>query len=192
MNTVDKQAGLIGSNIMRKGCMVGLASVGHHSWEFTRSLLWQAQPLNYRYTYNWTVGRNLVDAYNILFDMAKSGDYEYLFLMEEDTIAPPETWVKLLNKMRYNKDIFAVTGVYPRKLGGDPTPFFYRGNLNGPYLDWVYGEFFEVTGIPLGCLILRIDMLKEMDEFVGDVYIKDYPVMGEGKWVKAYCRMNVP
>ncbi len=182
----------LGSNVMRKGCLVGLATVGHHSWQFTRDLIYETRPLNFMYSYQWIEGRPIEEAYNLLFHLAKEGRFEYLFLKEEDTIAPPESWMRMMNKMRYNPDLFAVTAVYPRKSGGDPTPFFYRGNLGGAYLNWKWGEFFEVTGIPFGCTLIRVADLEKMDPHVDEVDIQDWPGQGQITRVKRYAAMLVP
>ena len=189
---VDKETGQIGSATMRRGCLVGLATVGHHSWQFTKDLLTEARPLNYFYSYFWIPGREVAEAYNLIFDYAKEGDFEFVFLKEEDTIADPHSWTTMLHKMRYNPDIFAITGVYPRKYGGDPTPFFYRGNGRGAYLDWKWGEFFEVTGIPFGCTIVRVADLEKLDKYVEDIVVENYPKDGVNKTVKAYCQTNTP
>lgn len=181
-----------GSDAVRNGCLVGLATVGAHSWQFTKDLVNEARPMNYHYEYFWVPGRGLAEAYNIIFDYAKENDFEFIFLKEEDTIAPPTAWVSMTNKLRYNPDISAVTAVYPRKLGGDPTPFFYRGNGRGAYLDWKWGEFFEVTGMPFGCTIIRVADLEKIDEYVGKVLVKDYPNVGEERTVTAYCLDNIP
>ena len=189
---IDKTKGQIGSAVMKRGCLVGLATVGHHSWDFTRDLLQAAVPLNYFYTYLWIPGRSIAEAYNLIFDHAKEHNFEFVYLKEEDTIAEAHAWTTLLNKMRYNPDITAITGVYPRKYGGDPTPFFYRGNGRGSYLDWKWGEFFEVTGIPFGCCVIRVADLKKIDPYINDVEIENFPQGGHNKTVKEYCRMTTP
>jgi len=171
--------------------MIGLATVGHHSYQFTRDLLLMNKPLNFFYTYSWIPGRPIPEAYNILFDMAKKGEHEFLFLKEEDTIAPANSLVSMYRKLRYNPDIFAITGVYPRRDGTDPSPFFYRGNGRSSYYDWKWGEFFEVTGVPFGCLLLRVSELEKLDEFVGDIEVENYPQVGESTTVKEYCKTDV-
>ena len=188
---VNPDKGQIGSDVARQGCLIGLATVGHHSWQFTRDLVSMNRPLNYYYSYSWIPNRPIDEAYNLLFDIAKEGNHEYIFLKEEDTIAPPHAWVRMLNKMRYNPDIFAITGVYPRKDGSDPTPFFYRGNGRGSYVDWKWGEFFEVTAIPFGCVVMRVSELVKLDEFVGEVEVEDHPHGGVNKIVKEYCKSDV-
>lgn len=182
---------LLGSDSVRKGCLMGIASIGHNCWRFTESLVTDARPMNYAYGYMWVVGRSLTDAYNILMHYAKLNGYEYLFLREEDTIAPPDAWTKMVNKMERNPEITAITGIYPRKGGGDPTPFIYRGNLHGPYIDWKWGEFFEVTGIPFGCTLIRVADLEKLDPFTDDVEIPSYPEAGINLTAKAYCKMQV-
>ena len=136
------------------------------------------------------VGRSIPEAYNILFDMAKNGDHEFLFLKEEDTIMPAHGFVSMYRKLKYNPDIFAVSAVYPRRDGSDPSPFFYRGNGRSSYVDWKWGEFFEVTGVPFGCLLLRTSELEKMDELVKDVEVENYPTTGVTTTVKEYCQTD--
>ena len=125
---VNPNTGQIGSNVARQGCLIGLATVGHHSFQFTRDLLTMNRPLNFFYTYSWVPGRTIPEAYNMILDSAKKGNHEFVLLKEEDTIMPAHGFVSLYRKLKYNPDIFAVSGVYPRKDGSDPSPFFYRGN----------------------------------------------------------------
>ena len=183
----------IGSDSMRTGCLIGLATVGHHSWEFTRSIAHQsaAHPLNMFYTYLWIVKRPIHEAYNLIFDHAIEEGFEYVFLLEEDTIAPTGTWATMINKLRYNPDIFAVTAPYPRKSEVDPTPLFFRGHGHGPYLDWKYGEFFEVTAMPFGCTVLRTSGLEKLAEHVGESEVMNYPSVGFKRTVKDFCKQNV-
>jgi SAM-dependent methyltransferase len=184
----------LGSDVMRAGCLIGLATVGHHSWEFTRSLVHQSQahPLNMFYTFLWVPKRPVYEAYNCIFDHALEHGFEYVFLLEEDTIAPPGAWARMLNKLKYNPDIFAITAPYPRKSVMDPSPMFFRSHGSGPYLDWKYGEFFEVIAMPFGCTVLRTSGLEQLAEHVGETYVKNWPDLGLGRWVKAFCRQNVP
>ena len=187
---VNPNTGQIGSNVARQGCMIGLATVGHHSFQFTRDLLTMNRPLNFFYTYSWVPGRTIPEAYNMILDSAKKGNHEYVLLKEEDTLMPAHGFVSLYRKLKYNSDIFAVSGVYPRKDGSDPSPFFYRGNGRSSYLDWKWGEFFEVSGVPFGCLLLRTADLEKMDEFVNDVEIADCPEPGKSTVVKEYCHSD--
>ena len=187
---VEPNKGKIGSNVARQGCMIGLATVGHHSHQFTRDLILMDKPLNFFYTYSWVAGRSIPEAYNILFDMAKKAGDEFLFLKEEDTIAPGHSLVSMYRKLKYNPDIFAITGVYPRRDASDPSPFFYRGNGRGSYYDWKWGEFFEVTGVPFGCLLLRVADLDKMDDLVNDIVIDNYPSTGLSLTVKEYCKTD--
>src|SRR5690349_23385462 len=39
----------------------------------------------------------------------------------------------------------------------------FRGNGNGPYWDWKLGEFFEVSGIGMGCTLLRVEPFKTLE-----------------------------
>ena len=183
----------LGSDSMRTGCLIGLATVGHHSWEFTRSIAHQSQahPLNMFYTFLWVPRRPVAEAYNLIFDHALEKGFEYVFLLEEDTIAPPGAWATMINKLKYNPDIFAVTAPYPRKSALDPTPLFFRGNGHGAYLDWKYGEFFEVQQMPFGCTVLRTSGLEELAEHVDEVEVINWPAFGASVRVKNFCRQNV-
>ena len=92
----------LGSASMRTGCLIGLATVGHHSWEFTRSIAHQSQvhPLNMFYTYLWIPRRPVYEAYNLIFDHALEHGFEYIFLLEEDTLAPAGAWSTMINKLK--------------------------------------------------------------------------------------------
>jgi SAM-dependent methyltransferase len=184
---VNPDKGKIGSDVAKQGCLIGLATVGHHSYQFTRDLILMNKPLNFVYSYAWVPGRSIPEAYNIIFEIAKRDNHEFVLLKEEDTLAPAHALVSMYRKLKYNPDITAISAVYPRRDGTDPSPFFYRGNGRGSYVDWKWGEFFEVSALPFGCLLLRVADLEKMDDLVPDVEIEDYPALGMTTTVKGYC-----
>jgi SAM-dependent methyltransferase len=143
------------------------------------------------YTFLWIPRRPIHEAYNLIFDHAVENDFEFVFLLEEDTIAPAGAWATMINKLKYNPDIFAVTAPYPRKSSIDPTPLFFRGHGHGAYVDWKYGEFFEVTAMPFGCTVLRTSGLEELGKYVGESESINYPSIGFKKTVKDLCKQNV-
>jgi SAM-dependent methyltransferase len=143
------------------------------------------------YTYLWIPRRPVYEAYNLIFDHALEHGFEYVFLLEEDTLAPAGAWSTMINKLKYNPDIFAVTAPYPRKSNIDPTPLFFRKLGQGAYVDWKYGEFFEVLAMPFGCTVLRTSGLEMLAEHVDESEVLNYPSTGLSKIVKNFCKQNV-
>lgn len=101
------------------------------------------------------IGKEIAVARNELMDMAFQNNADFLFFLGDDVIPQGDVLIKLLQRMWDNPDINMVTGVYWTKAW--PTqPYIWRGHQRGPYLDWKFGEFFEVDYAGCDCLLIRL------------------------------------
>lgn len=101
------------------------------------------------------VGKDIATARNELMEAAFQANADFLFFLGDDTIPQGDAILRLLQRMWNNPEINLVTGVYWTKAW--PTqPYIWRGHQRGPYLDWKYGEFFEIDYAGCDCLLIRL------------------------------------
>jgi SAM-dependent methyltransferase len=134
-----------------------------------------AMPMNYNNIVQTTKGMNVAEAREQFADIALQNNCKYIFFLDEDVACPPQTIPELIYKMEQNPDIAVCGGVYCLKR--DPSePLIFMGNGNGPFWDWKVGDFFECSGIGMGCTLIRVEALKDLKRpFFKTVY--DYSKM---------------
>lgn len=125
---------------------------------------------------NFPMGYLVADAQNIAVEEAIKGNFEWLFFLEDDVIMPPNTFV-MLNDYMNTRKYPVVSGLYYLKAN-HKEPLVYRGRGNSAYTDWKQGEKLWVDGVPTGCLLINMKVLKIMYN-----ESKDY-LTGYGKKVK--------
>lgn len=104
----------------------------------------------------------VADLRNWYAEQALAHGCKYLFFIDEDVTPPPHALRQLIFQMEHNADAWAIGGVVCHK--SKPTaPMLFRGNGTGPYWDWKAGEFFEVSGIGMGCTIIRVDTFNKLE-----------------------------
>ena len=102
----------------------------------------------------------VADAQNLIVGEALEMDMEWLFLLEHDVIIPQDTFVQLNRYLREAKAP-VVSGLYfSRAFPSEPMVF--RGYGNSYYGDWKLGDVVEVNGVPTGCLLIHMALLKAM------------------------------
>lgn len=102
----------------------------------------------------------VADAQNLIVKELLRGDFEWLLLLEDDTIPPVDLLVKLNGYMQ-RADTPVVSGLYYTK--SEPSePLIYRGRGNGAFLDWRLGERVWCDGVPTGCLLVHHALLRAM------------------------------
>lgn len=105
----------------------------------------------------------VADLRNWYTEQAIANKCKYLFFIDEDVTPPPHALRQLIFQMEHHPDAWAIGGVVCHKA--KPTsPMIFRGNGNGPYWDWKLGEFFEVSGIGMGCTLLRVEPFKTLEK----------------------------
>ena len=98
------------------------------------------------------------DAQNLIVKNVLEKKVEWLFLIEQDNVIPPDCFVKMNEYMR-KADIPIISGLYFTK-SVPPEPMIYRGLGNSFFRDWKLGERVWCTGIPTGCVIIHSSILQ--------------------------------
>lgn len=100
------------------------------------------------------------DAQNLIAKEAIEKEFEWLFLWEDDVVAPPDLFLRI-NKYMRDKQVPIVSGLYYTK-SIPPEPMIYRGRGSSYYTGWKRGDKVWVDGVPTGCLLIHCSVLREM------------------------------
>ena len=106
------------------------------------------------------LGYVVSDAQNMIVKAAIEQDTEWLFFLEQDDILPPNTFWKLNDYMR-KATIPVISGLYFTK-SNPPEPMIYRGEGTSYYDKWKMGDKVWCTGVPTGCLLIHMSILRAM------------------------------
>lgn len=100
------------------------------------------------------------------FDMARNTGclkllelgWEWLFFLDDDVIAPPDTIVRLIN---HNKPI--ISGLYYRRYA-PLAPVMLKDTQNGPtwIVEYPANSLIEADFVGAGCLLIHRDVLKSL------------------------------
>ena len=100
------------------------------NWSMVQMLQFMSSYMPLRY--------QVADAQNLIVAEAIKNDYEWLFLLEHDTIIPSDAFIRLNEYMR-KATIPVVSGLYfTRSIPSEP--LVYRGRGNSYYGDWKMGD----------------------------------------------------
>lgn len=127
-------------------------------------LNWEATGFDIRYIpsdglFGWNpVGFSIDDAYNAIVKKAIELDVDWLLVIEDDVVVPPDLMLKVAEYMNKGK-VPIVSGLY--YLKGEPTqPLVFRGRGNGAFSDFKIGQKVWADGVPMGCFLIHTSILK--------------------------------
>lgn len=100
------------------------------------------------------------DAQNIIVKEALEKQFEYLLLIEDDTMPPADAFVRINQHMR-DGTVPVVSGLYYTK-SNPSEPLIYRGRGTSFYDDWKLGDKVWADGVPTGFLLINCKLLHEM------------------------------
>jgi len=102
----------------------------------------------------------VADAQNMIVKECVEKDYEWLLLIEHDTVLPPDAFMRF-NKYMHDAKIPVVSGLYYSR-NRPSEPIMFRGEGTGIYDAWKHGDLVWVDGVPTGCLLVHHAILKAM------------------------------
>lgn len=154
----------------KKRLMIATPTLGIIRYEWAQAKYGQVIPVNwsnsgfdvkYEKALDFVpVGFSIDDAYNMITYQAIKADAEWLLIIEDDVCIPPTCYVKMGTYMDKG-DIPVVSGLY--YLKGTPTvPLIFKGSGNGAFTDFKKGDKVWVDGVPMGCLLIHMSILKVM------------------------------
>jgi hypothetical protein len=116
------------------------------------------------------LGFLVADARNIIATEAVKGDFDWLFFIDHDVVLPIGTILKI-NEYMLNPKSPIVSGLYFTK-GIPSEPLIYRGRGTGYYPDWNMGDKVWVDGVPMGCTLIDVKLLRAAAANVESYFIE--------------------
>lgn len=149
--------------------LIGTPSTGQIRMEWAAARYGQIIPTNWSMVQmvQWMNGYipikySVADAQNLIIKEAIEKDFEWLLLIEQDNVLPPDAFIRLNEYMREGK-VPVVSGLYFTK-SSPSEPLVYRGRGNSFYKDWKMGDLVWCDGVPTGTLLIHMSILKKMWE----------------------------
>lgn len=147
--------------------LVGTPATGNVRIEWVQARYSQLVPINWstaqliQYMGGYVPLRyQVADAQNLIVKEAIDKDYEWLFLLEHDVVLPRDTFVRL-NHYMHEAQTPVVSGLYfSRAYPSEPMVF--RGRGNSFYTSWRMGDRVWCDGVPTGCLLIHMGVLRAM------------------------------
>jgi hypothetical protein len=120
------------------------------NWSKTDMIEYMSSYVPLRYTVH--------DAQNLIVKACVEEGYEWLLLIEDDTMPPPDALQRFTEYMDKG-DIPVVSGLYfTRSVPAEP--MVYRGRGNHYFRKWTLGDRVWVDGVPTGMLLIHSKLLK--------------------------------
>ena len=148
----------------QKGLFYGIPTLGRPTpIQWGLSLTAMRPPINFQSTTGVIWGQQVADARNGLAKTAIEQDAKYLFFHGDDVTGPGHSLQTLIYRMEHDEKLGVVGGVYCSK-STPAFPLVCRGNGAGSFGKWRAGEYFWVDGIGMDMTVIRVEMLKEIEE----------------------------
>jgi hypothetical protein len=106
----------------------------------------------------------VADAQNVIAQEAIDRDMEWLLLLEHDVVLPPDAFVRLNRYIREAEAGYGapvVSGLYFSRAQPSE-PMIFRGRGNSFYDGWRLGDVVGCDGVPTGCLLIHMGVLRLM------------------------------
>lgn len=148
-----------------KRLIVGTATTGNIRFEWAAARYSQVIPANWskvdmtQFVNGFVPLRySIADAQNLIVQKAVQDNYEWLLLIEHDTMPPSDALIRFNEYMRSEK-YPVVSGLYfTRSVPAEP--MVYRGRGNSFYTDWKLGDLVMVDGVPTGMLLINMKLMR--------------------------------
>lgn len=147
---------VFGANVV-----IGIPSFGMVSTYFLQSRASMQFPLVSSAIDKIVLNKPIAEARNEIVEYALNQGANYIFWLDDDVIAPPDSFLKLL---RHNKDI--INGVYWSK-SNPPMPLLFRNHLEGPYYNWHVGDLIEIDAAGNGLTLVKTEVYRKISKELG-------------------------
>lgn len=141
--------------------LVGVPTLGIIRMEWHVSLTSAIIPTNWQTGWSIPFGYLTDDGQNIVCHTALANNIDWLLFIEDDVLIPPDIFVKMERWIRQG-DIPIISGLYHLKNSPDREPILYKGRGNGAFRNFKYGEAVWVDGVPTGCLLIHMSIIREL------------------------------
>lgn len=161
---------------MRK-VLIGTPTLGTVRMEWHNAMASMVIPCNWSNGMTSPIGFRVADAQNLIVEQFLAAGYDWLLLIEDDVIPPPDLFLRVEKYMDAG-DVPIVSGLYHVKgVNTISQPMIYRGRGNGAYRSWKPGDLVWADGVPTGCLLVHRKVLQVLHD-EAPVYVLR-PIGGE-------------
>lgn len=122
------------------------------NWSMVQMIQWMNSFVPTRYS--------VADAQNLIVKAVVEQDFEWLLLIEHDTIPPPDAFIRFNQYIRDAK-VPIVSGLYYSR-SRPSEPLVFRGRGTSFYDKWKMGDKVWVDGVPTGMLLVHGGILRAM------------------------------
>lgn len=141
--------------------LLGTPTLGLVRIEWHNAMNGMVIPTNWGLANSTPTGYLVDDAQNIIVQTAVNRNAEWLLLIEDDNLPPPDFYLKLRGHIE-SKIAPVISGLYYIKGSHPPEPLIYRGRGNGAYRDWTPGDLVWCDGVPTGCLLIHRSVYRQV------------------------------
>lgn len=149
----------------RNPILIGIPTLGTVRFEWANALWNCVLPVN------WAAGTvvhpvptiapmryHVAEAQNLIIKSFIEGKWEWLLLIEDDVVVPPELYIKMRDWMDKDETPI-VTGLYYVK-GNPRAPMIFRGRGGGAFNNWKPGEAVWCDGVATGCTLISRKLIE--------------------------------
>ena len=112
-------------------------------------------------------GKPVDVARNELVELAKQHNARYLLFLDDDTLPPVHTVLRLLGLLQKNKktgeQAMVASGIYYTK-SIPPMPVILKKDIPAGFEDWEWGDVFDVDYIGMGCCLINMQIFNELEK----------------------------
>ena len=137
------------------GIMVSVPSFGSLDVEFVTRYYGLHLPVNASVCRAYPVGLPVAEARNMSVEGAIERKCEYLFFVDYDVLLPPDALTRLVARRAE-----MIGGLYFTKAK-PPWPLVLIDGHST--MDWTPGDVVKVDATGMGCMLLRVDLLKKLE-----------------------------
>lgn len=147
--------------------MIGIPTLGLVRFEWHNAVLNMVIPMNWAVetqiqpvpTYG-PIGYQTAEAQNLIARALVESDKDWLILLEDDVVIPPDLLLKF-NEWMMDGRFPVVSGLY--HLRAEPKqPMAFRGRGNGAWFGYRPNEINFVDGVPTGCILISAKLIRAM------------------------------
>lgn len=152
----------------RHRILLGIPTLGTVRIEWRNAMNALVTPTNFQITEMTPTGFLTADAQNLIANEALDKRFDWVLLVEDDTLPPPDLYQRLRPYVE-SAEFPVVAGLYNLKT--IPTePMVYRGRGNGPYTRWRQGDVVRCDGVPTGCTLIAVPLLRAVADWRDAAY----------------------
>lgn len=158
-----------GKSPLRHRMLIGVPTLGNVRIEWYNAMSALTIPTNWSNSTQTPIGFLTDDAQNIVCKDALANNFDWVLFIEDDVIPPVDLFQRLRN--------YVVDGRYPMIAGlyhlktNPPEPMVYRGRGNGPFTRWKMGDVIPVDGLPMGCTLISVKLLRAVAQHRNEMYV---------------------